>query len=339
MSDVEAFGASLGGTIRAINNFSLFQGESGYLMLYLGMCNIIAPTKKDFGSGTRFWLAFSNVDGLTVNGDVDGNGSSWWSSCENGNGCGFYEWQVLKFDGCNNLQVSGLRITNASRNHISMANCADATISNINIITPNITPNIDGIDVSLYPPGLKFKIPSSKRVMIALLSTLAAPTSTLLVIGSLGEGGSKGTVEEVHVVNCTFFRTKNAARMTWQKISFKNITPESMNPILIDQYYCDDMEHCKNQTLAVEISDISFIGFTGTSATGAAVQLLCSESVGCHRLVLDGINITASPNLTAGGKDGDISSKCINAHGTSSASNMPSVPCLLPNDDDELLHD
>lgn len=42
--------------------------------------NIIAPSKEDFGSGTRFWLVFSQVDGLIVSGDgdVDGNGPSWW---------------------------------------------------------------------------------------------------------------------------------------------------------------------------------------------------------------------------------------------------------------------
>lgn len=45
--------------------------------------NIIAPSKNDSGSGTRFWLVFSKVDGLIVNGDgdVDGNGPSWWGSC------------------------------------------------------------------------------------------------------------------------------------------------------------------------------------------------------------------------------------------------------------------
>ncbi|XP_058195049.1 probable polygalacturonase At3g15720 [Rhododendron vialii] len=309
--------------------------------------NIIAPIKKDFGNGTRFWLVFSKVDGLIVNGDgdVDGNGPSWWAICG----------KVLTINSCRNLQVSELRITNAPQNHISMTNCADITISNINITTPGTVPNTDGIDISLSTRvTIQDSVIKTGDDCIALNTGCSYVNITGvhcgpghgISIGSLGKDGSKGTVEEVHVVNCTFFGTQNAARIkTWQggsgfakNILFKDITlVESKNPILINQYYCDGSKNCKNQTSAVKISDISFIGFTGTSASRAAVQLLCSESVGCNRLVLDGISITASANA-GGGKDGYISSKCINAHGTSSASNMPSVPCLLPNEDDKPLH-
>ncbi|KAF7123745.1 hypothetical protein RHSIM_Rhsim12G0013300 [Rhododendron simsii] len=335
--------------------------------------NIIAPSKKDFGNGTRFWLVFSNVDGLIVNGDgdVDGNGPSWWESCV----------KVLTINSCTNLRVSELRITNAPHNHISMTKSADVTISNINITTPGTSPNTDGIDISLSTRiTIQDSVIKTGDDCISLNTGCSYVNITGvhcgpghgISIGSLGKDGSKGTAEEVNVVNCTFVGTQNAARIkTWQggsgfakKILFKDITlVESKNPILINQYYCDGAKNCKNQTSAVEISDISFIRFTGTSATQVAVQLLCSESFQENEntgdvvhassviqdwgrpggplspglSVLDGINITPSANA-GGGKYGGLSSKCINAHGTSSDSNMPSVPCLLPNDDDKPLH-
>ncbi|KAH7834706.1 hypothetical protein Vadar_018811 [Vaccinium darrowii] len=305
---------------------------------------IIAPDRENFGSGTKFWLTFTSVNGLILSGDgdVDGYGSSWWGSCNKESDC-FGRPPVLTFNSCNNLQVSGVSITNAPRNHISITNCATVTISNIKIITPDTTPNTDGIDIA---QSTRIQIQHSDIQTGDDCIAINTGCSYINVtgvncgpghgisIGSLGENQSEGTVEEVHVVGCTFTGTQNAARIkTWQggsgyarKISFEDITlHESMNPIFIDQYYCEGRGPCKNQTSAVAISDISFIGFTGTSATEAAVQLDCSESVGCTGILLDRINITASPN-----KKTEIYSTCINAHGTSSDSNLPAVPCLLP---------
>ncbi|KAH7835460.1 hypothetical protein Vadar_026278 [Vaccinium darrowii] len=281
----------------------------------------MAPSKKNFRSGTKEWLTFDSVNGLILNGngDIDGYGSSWWDSCDNGNECSGRP-KALKFNNCNYLQVSGVSITNAQRSHISLSNCADVTIFNIKITAPDNTPNTDGIDIS-----------HSTRVQI---QNSDIGTGHGISIGSLGEDHSEGIVEEVHVVGCTFTGTQNGARIkTWQggsgyvrKVSFKDITLyDSMNPILIDQYYCDDKE-CKNQTSAVSISDVSFVGFTGTSATESAVQLLCSKSVGCHGIMLNRTNITPSRKQSAEDK---VFSKCINAHGRSSGSNIPNVPCLL----------
>ncbi|KAH7834221.1 hypothetical protein Vadar_013883 [Vaccinium darrowii] len=305
---------------------------------------IMAPSKKNFHSGTKEWLTFDSVNGLIVNGngDIDGYGSSWWGSCDNGNECSGRP-TALKFNNCNYLQVSGVSITNAQHNHISLSNCADVTIFNIKITAPDNTPNTDGIDIS---HSTRVQIQNSDigtgDDCIAIntgcsyinITGINCGPGHGISIGSLGEDHSEGIVEEVHVVGCTFTGTQNGARIkTWQggsgyvrKVSFKDITLyDSMNPILIDQYYCDDKE-CKNQTSAVSISDVSFIGFTGTSATEAAVQLLCSKSVGCDGILLDRINITTSHKQSTEDK---VFSECINAHGTSSGSNIPNVPCLL----------
>lgn len=78
------------------------------------------------------------------------------------------------------------------------------------------------------------------------------------------------------------------------------------------------------QTSAVKVSDVSYIGFQGTSSTEEAVQLSCSESVGCTDIKINDIDITHSDS----GKDTRAS--CINAHGELYGRLVPSVDCLLP---------
>ena len=74
-------------------------------------------------------------------------------------------------------------------------------------------------------------------------------------------------------------------------------------------------------TSAVQLSDISFIGVKGTTTTKTAINLRCSGSVGCTNILLDDINIKSVYSK-------DVSSSCIDAHG-SSRNVIPPVNCLL----------
>ena len=104
-------------------------------------------------------------------------------------------------------------------------------------------------------------------------------------------------------------------------VLFCNITvSNTLNPINIDKFYCPQ-GHCAKHAKAVKISDITFTRFRGSSFTEIAINIACSETVGCSNIVLDNINIAAS----SGGNK--VSSKCINAHGRS-ASTTPQVNCL-----------
>ncbi|XP_028090425.1 probable polygalacturonase At3g15720 [Camellia sinensis] len=290
----------------------------------------------NFGDiNSHTWLVFSNVDGLIVSGtgQIDGTGKSWWDSCP----------KALTFNRCNNLRLSGLRHVDSANNHISITNCAVVTISNIHITAPETSPNTDGIDIS-----------NSNRIVIhdsyigtgddciAMINGCKYINITGvncgpghgISIGSLGKNGSRATVEELHVKNCTFNGTQNGARIkTWQGgsgyakiISFVDIILiETGNPILIDQYYCPH-NTCKDQTSAVGISNVSFTGFRGTTNTIDAIQLNCSKNVPCTDIELNQINIMPTPDM----KPGTIlQSTCINAHGTSNTSNNPKVTCLI----------
>ncbi|KAJ3683153.1 hypothetical protein LUZ60_013380 [Juncus effusus] len=150
-------------------------------------------------------------------------------------------------------------------------------------------------------------------------------------IGSLGKDQSSATVEEIHVLNSNFFNTTNGARIkTWQggkgyakSISFQNISLSYVeNPIIIDQYYCTQ-DHCDTHSNAVEISDITYSGFWGTSMNNCAVSLNCSKTVPCTNIQLNNINITSVPF-----SDKKTEAVCINAYGDTKGYINPEISCL-----------
>ncbi|KAH9666639.1 Pectin lyase-like superfamily protein [Citrus sinensis] len=233
---------------------------------------------------------------------------------------------------------SGGSFAQIQKNHISLDNCQDATLSNLHISAPESSPNTDGIDIS-----------ASQNIHI-LNSNIATGDDCIAIntgssqinvtgltcgpghgisIGSLGKQGEAAAVEEVHVKNCTLNATQNGLRIkTWQggsgyarKITFNDITLTDVdNPIIIDQFYCPH-EQCSNETNAVKISDVSYTGIHGTSITQDAIALNCSRTVGCDNIVLEHIHIASSNS-----KEGTYST-CINAHGKCDDS-VPSVGCL-----------
>ncbi|XP_022716559.1 probable polygalacturonase At3g15720 [Durio zibethinus] len=263
---------------------------------------IVGPSKlSDWrGHDISRWLSFRNVNGLIVDGNglIDGQGAIWWKSAEEGKPRPL----ALGFSSCNNLKLSGLTHINSPRSHISIDSCTNITITNLHIIAPKTSPNTDGLDIS-----------SSSNVQIQdcyigtgddciainsgcnniNISGVDCGPGHGISVGSLGEGGAMAEVEDIRVENCTFNGTQNGARIkTWQES-------------------------------AVKLSDISFMGFRGTSLSDDAINLSCSKSVGCTNILLDHINITSAV-------PGEIVySSCINAHGRCIDS-IPKVDCLLP---------
>lgn len=106
-----------------------------------------------------------------------------------------------------------------------------------------------------------------------------------------------------------------------RKITFENIMLKDVqHPVLIDQHYSAyQLNSNKN---AIKISDITYRNFRGTSSMSEAVKLMCDNVVGCTNIVLDKIQITSSDPKTK------TKATCLNAYGTSSASNVPIVSCL-----------
>ncbi|XP_010254484.1 PREDICTED: probable polygalacturonase At3g15720 [Nelumbo nucifera] len=282
------------------------------------------------------WIAFSHVNGLTINGpgQIDGRGSSWWShECQRPT--------ALQFNACNGLRLNGLHHVNSPRNHISIESCSYATLYQLQINSPKDSPNTDGIDISNS---------THVRIINSTISTgddcIAINSGSSYInisyvncgpghgisIGSLGELGSYATVEEIHVQYCNFFGTETGARIkTWQggsgyarRIFFFEITVTEVDiPIIIDQYYCPS-GNCPNKTSAVEVSDVTYNGIRGSSTKEDVISLCCSETVACRNIVMNFVNLTS----TAPGKE--ARSYCLNAHGRSIHTNPP-VHCLVSN--------
>ncbi|XP_027906158.1 probable polygalacturonase At3g15720 [Vigna unguiculata] len=289
---------------------------------WIKVSEIQNPNTKGLTNDTSNLIVFSNVTNLSIDGSggsIDGYGSSWWE-CKS---CG--RPTILRFKSCNDLTVSNLTITNSPKAHIRLNSCDNATFSDINIRAPGDSPNTDGFDIY-----------TSKNILIQNSNIqcgddciaisdgssninatgIACGPGHGISIGSLGRSNAHETVETVHVKNCTFTNTKNGARIKTvpggsgyaRNIIFENITLiNADNPIIIDQYYDS---YGKSESGALNVSDVTFRGFSGTAAKQKAITLNCCPS-GCFDIVLDHVDIVPStPGKTA-------SCSCNNAHGKS----------------------
>ncbi|VVA36227.1 PREDICTED: probable polygalacturonase [Prunus dulcis] len=289
---------------------------------------IVAPnTLHAWKECKEFWISFSEVTNLTINGtgEIDGNE------------CGKL-LQAIHFYKCDYLQLRGLKHLDSPKAHITINNCNNVSVSNLHIIAPEDSPNTDGIDISMSTfvnihnstigTGDDCIALNNGSSHINITSIVCGPGHGISV-GSLGEDGAYETAEEVHVRNCTFNGTKNGARIkTWQGgsgyvkgISFENITLiGAKNPIIIDQYYCDKNGHnCKPSASAVNVSNVIYRGFQGTYANEEeAIIFDCSNNPGCQNVTMNQINITSTLDP---GKN--ISAACKNVNGTFD----PAVPC------------
>ncbi|XP_028759741.1 probable polygalacturonase At3g15720 [Neltuma alba] len=282
------------------------------------------------------WIHFSDIKGLLVNGRglMDGQGAPWWD-CFHESRCKRPD-MALSFRRCENLQLKEPTHINSPAVHIHLDCCNGAYISNLNIVAPQERSNsTDGIDISTssniiiqdsnIETGDDCIAINKGSSLINITGVFCGPGHGIS-IGSLGPQGSHATVEDIHVRNCTFTRTSNGARIkTWKggygyarKITFEDITlVEARKPIIINQYYGG-----VDEVTAVEVSDITYRNFKGTSATENATQLVCDVNRDCTDIVLDQINITSSQPGKA------TYASCENAHGTSSSSNVPDTDCL-----------
>ncbi|KAL1077231.1 hypothetical protein V6Z11_D10G082700 [Gossypium hirsutum] len=283
--------------------------------------NIVAPNSKMAWKGFHInrWLAFTQVNGLTIigSGTINGRGAAWWSQpCLHKvpKGVTCKRPTALTFYRCNGLVLKGIRHINSQRNHITISNCKDVTFSNLHISAPKTSPNTDGIDISgssnvqilnsfigtvtsaIYDVDhekllFSYYWISAKQGddCIAISSDSSHINITGIACGpghgiSIGALGAHGedTVEEVHVRNCTLKGTMTGAlEMHGGSHSRKSGSFEPIAPIIIDQYYCPSRVNCKNETSGIRISDVSYRSIIGTSTTDKVINLSSDQNVGC----------------------------------------------------------
>ncbi|KAI3803456.1 hypothetical protein L1987_31608 [Smallanthus sonchifolius] len=291
------------------------------------------------------WLLFSMVSGLTLsgNGRIDGQGPMWWENACIGTpppGITCHAPVALQFKRCNGLRLDGLTHVNSPRVHITITTCHGVIISNLQIIAPETSPNTDGIDISGSTNiNIRDSIIATGDDCIAIgggssdikISGIMCGPGHGISIGSLGRRGTD-VVENVDVHNCTMRKTLTGVRIkTYQggtgyakKISFSGIRFDAVyNPIIIDQYYCPTHQDCLTSISAVNLSDITYRGISGTSNTDNVINLSCSKTIACTNIVMDSVHIkSAVPGRKVYGN-------CINARGIATHV-QPYLDCLNP---------
>ncbi|KAK7350500.1 hypothetical protein VNO77_09194 [Canavalia gladiata] len=154
--------------------------------------------------------------------------------------------------------------------HISVHACVGAIFSHINIHAPAHSPNTDRFDIS-----------GSKNILIED-SNIGTGDDCIAINGGTSDiNATRVACGPGHRIRGSGY----ARKITFEEI----ILVKAQNPIIIDQYYgiLDAVDG------AVEVTDVTYRGFRGTSADALAINLKCYPS-GCSNIVFDQNNIVSS---------------------------------------------
>ncbi|CAK7330865.1 unnamed protein product [Dovyalis caffra] len=287
--------------------------ESDLVFMVFGTIKASA-TISDYEKDRMHWLVFQNVQNFRVKGGgtIDGSGKIWWEkSCkiDQSQPCQHAPTAVTFLE-CKSLIVANLRFKNAQQMHLTFQDCVNVRALNLMVIAPATSPNTDGIHVT-GTQNIRIRkcvirtgddcisiVSGSKNIEA---SDITCGPGHGISIGSLGADNSGAEVSNVFVNRATISGTSNGVRIkTWQggsgyarNIVFQNVVMRNVtNPIIIDQNYCDQDNPCKEQTSAVQISNVRYKNIKGTSASDVAVKFDCSKAVPCQGILLQDINIS-----------------------------------------------
>ncbi|KAI3733496.1 hypothetical protein L6452_12939 [Arctium lappa] len=330
-------------------NATRFKGPcAGKLIIQLDG-TIVAPDEpKDWDpKNPRNWLHFSNLSGATFQGHgvIDGSGKKWWAaSCKKNkaNPC-VGAPTAFTIDQSSAIKVKGLTFQNSQQMHFVISRCESVRIFSVVVSAPEDSPNTDGIHLT---GSTNVVIQNSKigtgddcvsivnaSSNIKMKNIFCGPGHGIS-IGSLGKDNSTGIVSKI-VLDTAFLRgTTNGLRIkTWQGgsgyvkgVRYQNVKMDNVaNPIIIDQFYCDSPKSCKNQTSAVEISQIMYQNVSGSSKSADAMKFACSDTVPCNNIVLNNINLERLDGKTA-------QTYCNSVTGINYGFIQPSADCLTSSD-------
>ncbi|XP_057528517.1 polygalacturonase At1g48100 [Amaranthus tricolor] len=287
---------------------------------------VLAPSKLSCWpkSGLFQWINFKWVQNFTIQGSgvVDGQGSEWWISSQPTTYKKTYRQHVqvpsmkptaIRFYSSNSITVRDISIRSSPLVHLKFDDSVGVQVHNITISSPEDSPNTDGIHLQ-----------NSRDVQIHH-STIGCGDDCVSIqtgcsnihvhhvncgpghgisLGGLGKDRSIACVSDIVVEDIIMQNTLFGARIkTWpggigsvKNITFSNIQVSDVKvPIVIDQYYCANNFHCKNETGAVAISNVQYSNILGTYSA-QPIHLACSNDIPCHGVDLINIQMKPSPS-------------------------------------------
>ncbi|XP_021889434.1 polygalacturonase At1g48100 [Carica papaya] len=296
------------------------------------------------------WLVFYRLDQMTLTGKgtIEGNGQKWWDlPCKPHRGpdgstssgpCD--SPALIRFFMSNNLVLSGLRIQNSPQFHVKFDGCEGVLIENLQISSPKLSPNTDGIHVeNTKSVGIYNSMISNGDDCISIgpgcsnvdIDGVTCGPSHGISIGSLGVHNSQACVSNITVRNAIIKESDTGLRLkTWQGGSgcvsgllFENIQMENVrNCIIIDQYYCLS-KGCRNQTSAVYVTDVQYRNIKGTyDVRSPPIHFACSDTVACTNITMAEVELLP--------EEGQLVDDpfCWNAYGTQETFTIPPINCL-----------
>ncbi|XP_047318648.1 probable polygalacturonase At1g80170 [Impatiens glandulifera] len=312
---------------------------------------IVAPTNTSAWDGKNQgrWLIFQGVSGLQIDGygKIDGRGDEWWKILCPGPklvpGCVKLAPTALSIISSQYISINKITIVNSPQTHILVTGSQSIQFESLTIRSPETSRNTDGMHIS------NSKNVTIRKVTIGTgddcisigdhisnidISDVTCGPGHGISIGSLGKSGNVVNVDNIKVSRVHFIRTTNGARIkTWQVgrgyvrgVVFEDLMfTDVMNPIIIDQYYCDVRGGCNQTETGVAINDVVYARAFGTSKSKVAINLNCSQVVLCNNILLDSILLESSVI----GKE--VISSCNNAYGTAKGQVKPNS-CLAIQD-------
>ncbi|GAA0167020.1 hypothetical protein Leryth_015026 [Lithospermum erythrorhizon] len=311
------------------------------------------------GISKKQWLVFYRLNGMSMQGSglVDGRGEKWWAlPCKPHNKGANKKSPpgpcdspvAIRFFMSSNITVRGIKIKNSPQFHFRFDGCHDVHIEYININSPALSPNTDGIHIensnnvkiynSLVSNGDDCVSIGAGSFNIEIRNITCGPSHGIS-IGSLGMRNSQACVSNITVKDSEIKHSDNGLRIkTWQggfggvsKVTFNNIRMDTVrNPLIIDQYYCNT-KNCPNQTSAVYISNIVYANIKGTyDVRSPPMHLACSDYLPCTNLTFSDVELYPAQGQRI------LNPFCWNAYGSLKTLTIPPVFCLVEGDPDSL---
>ncbi|GMN54751.1 hypothetical protein TIFTF001_023883 [Ficus carica] len=294
--------------------------------------------RSDYEDDERHWLIFDGVNNLVVHGGgtIDGNGKIWWQ-----NKCKIKKDLAITFNDCKNLVVKDLKIKDAQQMHMSFEKCVNVRAYNLAVTAPEKSPNTDGIHVTntqnmtisncdIGTGDDCISIVNGSKNVEAMDITCGPGHG--ISIGSLGAKKSEAYVSGVTVKRAKLTGTTNGVRIkTWQggsgcasDILFSDIEMVDVcNPIIIDQYYCDQDEPCKEQDNAVQVKNVLYKNINGSSASSVAIRFNCSKSFPCQEVFMQNVIL----RLSGEEAEKEAKAECSNVKVSNIGLVSPQCPC------------